>query len=269
MCGGYYEQFQKPKALYEVNGETLIHRTIKLLRMSEINNNNIFITADDKRFEEFGVKVLHHKNSYRYEDKKMKGYWLDAFYPDFKKDTKVTYLYGDVYYTKETIKKIINNKKSGNVLAGTRTAMNKAGKNWGEPFAYIVNNYESFLESIEKTKTLYDEGKTNRHPITWELYRVENGFDVNVQKINPESYIPIDDETSDVDAPFVIEKLEKRIRDMNTTMKVESVKQYFDIMQNTGIPAKRIFTVTRRRAKELEKAGVVRIIEEGECNGNN
>lgn len=263
MCGGYYEQFQKPKALHEINGESLVERTIRLLNEEEINNDQIFITADDERFESLGVEVLHHENSYRYEDGKMKGYWLDAFYPHFEKDAKVTFLYGDVYYTKRAIWKIIKNKKKGNILFGSAISKNPLRMNWGEPFAYRVDDYSCFLESINKTKKLYDEKKTIRHPITWELYRVENGLDVNVQRIKPETFATIEDLTRDIDSLMEMEELEKEIQEENKTVKVESIKRYFDYKMNAVIPPKRIFTVTKQRAKELKKAGVIQIIEEG------
>lgn len=263
MCGGYYEQFQKPKALHEINGESLIERTIRLLNEEGINNDQIFITADDERFESFNVKVLHHNNSYRYEDGKMKGYWLDAFYPDFEKDAKITFLYGDVFYTRKAIQKITKYKKKGNILFGSAISKNPFGKNWGEPFAYKVDDYSEFLESIKKTKKLFDEKKTIRHPITWELYRVENGLDVNVQRIKPETFATIEDLTRDIDSLMELEELKKEIQEGNKTVKVESIKRYFDYKMNAVIPPKRIFTVTKQRAKELKKAGVIQIIEEG------
>ena len=215
MCGGYYEQFDRPKALSIVAGETIIERTLRLLADLGIGSEQVKITAQDPRFESLGVEVLHHENTYRYEDGELKGYWLDAFYPHFGPGTKVTYLYGDVVYSPEALRTIVECDRPGCILFGTKIAKNSAHKNWGEPFAYKVDCYPVFMAGIEEVKRLYDEGKLARHPITWELYRYLNGLDVNVQAVKDETYICIDDGTADVDSPSRIRKIEKELRRRN------------------------------------------------------
>ena len=116
-------------------------------------------------------------------------------------------MYGDVVYTPDAIKKIVNCKKSGNVLFGTSLAKNKDHKNWGEPFAYKVDDYRTFMDGVEAVKRLWDEGKLKRHPITWELYRYLNGLDVNIQDVRDETYICIDDGTIDIDEPEAVKML--------------------------------------------------------------
>lgn len=210
MCGGYYEHFDRPKALMEYRGEPIVARTLRLLKKAGVDFADVKISATDPRFETLGVEVLRHENSYRYEDKKLKGYWLDAFYPHLSDEAKVTYLYGDVVYTQEAIDTIVNCTRSGEILFGTSAAKNKAHRNWGEPFGFKVDNYRRFMDGVAAVKRMWDEGKLNRHPITWELYRYLNGLDVNVQAVKNETYICIDDGTMDVDAPHVIEKLETK-----------------------------------------------------------
>lgn len=212
MCGGFYEHFEQPKALTVVHGETIIERTLRLLQDAGIDKEQTYISATDERFKQFGVTVLEHKNTYRYEDGKMQGYWLDAFYPDFPDDTKVTYLYGDVVYTQNAINTIVHCKREGNILFGTGVAKNKQHKNWGEPFAYQVDDYRGFLIGISCVKGMYDAGKIDRHPITWELYRFLNGMNINRQDVRDETYIVIDDGTMDIDAPKAVRKVEKRVR---------------------------------------------------------
>lgn len=206
MCGGYYEHFDKPKALMEVYGEPIVKRTIRLLMGAGVSDHDIHISATDERFKQFGVDVLEHNNTYRYENGEMKGYWLDAFYPHFPNERKVTFLYGDVVYTQEAINTIVHCKRKGNILFGSSLAKNEQHKNWGEPFAYKVDDYKAFLIGIGAVKIMYDEGKLKRHPITWELYRFLNGLDINVQAVRDETYICIDDGTHDIDAPEEIEE---------------------------------------------------------------
>lgn len=206
MCGGYYENFETPKQLSIVNGETLLERTIRLLKENEVTD--IYVSSNDPRFEKYAPR-LEHNNSYEYKDGKTYGYWVDAYYP---MDEPCIYLHGDVYYSENAIKKILNLNPSVNTFIGNEIARNKEHKNWGEPFGYIVVDQKEFRKGIEDTKKLQDEGKLERgHAISWELYRVLNGLDPNKQYILDETYLSIDDETIDVDAPFQVEELNKKL----------------------------------------------------------
>lgn len=210
MCGGKYDMFQKPKALSVINGEILVERTIRLLKENGINQEDIFISSNEKIFDTFGVERLKHYNSYKVENNKVSGYWLDAYYPTKK---QCIYLHGDVYYSENAIRKIISFNPCKNTFIGNELARNKEHKNWGEPFGWIVVNQEEFIEGIEKTKQLQDEGKLERgYAISWELYRVLNRLDPNKQYINDDTYLSIDDETIDIDAPWQVEQLEEKLR---------------------------------------------------------
>lgn len=208
MCGGKYDNFTIPKQLSIVNDETLLERTIRLLKENGIEE--IYISANDERFSNYGVPRLEHENSYKYENGKIYGYWLDAYYP---LEEPCIYLHGDVYYSENAIEKIINLNPKVNTFIGNEIARNPEHKNWGEPFGYIVVNQEEFKKGIEDTKKLQDEGKLERgFAISWELYRVLNGLDPNKQYIIDDTYLSIDDETIDIDAPFQIEELNKKIK---------------------------------------------------------
>ena len=207
MCGGVYDTFKTPKPLSVINGETLLERTIRLLKERGITD--ISISSNDERYEKYG-KVLYHHNSYKYEGGKIYGYWVDAYYHT---DEPCIYLHGDVYYSENAIDRILNLKPSVNTFIGNEVARNKEHKNWGEPFGWIVVDQKSFREGIEKVKKLQDEGKLDRgFAISWELYRVLNGLDPNKQYIIDSTYLSIDDETIDIDAPWQIEVLDERIR---------------------------------------------------------
>ena len=206
MCGGNYDNFQVPKQLSVVNGETLLQRTIRLLKENGIED--YYISSNNPIFESYG-RVLKHENSYKYENGKIYGYWVDAYYP---LDEPCIYLHGDVYYSEDAIKKIINLNPKVNTFIGNEIARNKEHNNWGEPFGYIVVDQDEFKEGIRKTKQLQDEGKLERgYAISWELYRVLNGLDPNKQYIIDDTYLSIDDETIDVDEPFQIEEVNEKI----------------------------------------------------------
>ena len=206
MCGGVYDNFKEHKALSIINGEPLVARTIRLLNENGINT--VFISSNDDRFSEYGY-VIKHENNYRYENGKSTGYWVDAYYPT---NEPVIYLHGDVYYTKEAISKILNLNPNVNTMIGNKWALNDNHDKVGEPFGWIIVDQEKFRNAINECKRLQDEGKIDRgYAISWELYEVLNGYNVNDFIIDKETYLVIDDETDDVDSPEKIEILNKKV----------------------------------------------------------
>lgn len=109
MCGGTYNNFiDKPKHFTEVNGESVVMRTIRLLQENGISKDNIIITSNNPLFDSCGVKRLENPNNTFAQDKpwtNMTGYWVDAFYPF---ETPVTYLFGDVFYSENALKTILS-----------------------------------------------------------------------------------------------------------------------------------------------------------------
>lgn len=208
MAGGKYHKFKKHKALSVIHGEVLIERTIRLLKENGVKDINISSNLDE--FDYLGIPILKHNNSYEaLEDGTIKGYWLDAYYLI---DEPCIYLHGDVYYTEEAIKKILNYEAKENTFIGNEIARNPEHLNWGEPFGWVIVNPVKFRKDIEDTKKLQDEGKLERgYAISWELYRVMNGYDPNYMLINDNNYLSINDLTIDIDEPYQIEEVNKRI----------------------------------------------------------
>lgn len=206
MCGGDYKKFETPKHLTKVNGERIVDRTIRLLKENGIKD--IYISSNNPLFDSCGVPRLEHTNTYVNDGKTNIGYWLDAFYPV---EEPVVYIWGDVYFSEDAIKTIANYKTDRNVFFGTGAAYNKWHYDWGEPFAYIVNDYGVFFKAIEDVKRLKDLGKCKREPVVWELYRYLHGLDINKQVIT-EDYVAIDDGTIDIDDPKDIERLGQWIK---------------------------------------------------------
>lgn len=205
MCGGEYKIFQTPKHLSVINGERLVDRTIRLLKENGVKD--IYISSNNPIFDTCGVPRLEHTNTYVNNGKSNTGYWLDAFY---KVNEPVCYIWGDVYFTDNAIKTIVNYKTNENIFFGTSDALNEYHNNWGEPFAYIVNDYIAFYKGIDDVKKLKDEGKCIREPVVWELYRYLHGLDINVQRITTD-YVCIDDGTMDVDSPKELEELIRKL----------------------------------------------------------
>lgn len=201
------EPFIEPRQLSVVNGEVLISRTIRLLKDNGIKD--IIITSHDKRFNNLGATRYEPKYN-DYKPRENKGYWLSAF-PIEMLDEAVTFLFGDVYYSEKAIKTIVQTGTESTLFFCSYQNKDKRYiKHHDEPLAYKVADTELFKKHITKVKKMYDEGKTVRHPIVWELYRSINGIDVNTH-ILQDNYVVINDESCDIDRLVDIDLLKIKL----------------------------------------------------------
>lgn len=208
MAGGNYKHWEKPRHLSIVHGEEVIARTIRLLKENGIED--IAISSDNPLFEKFGVPVLHHDNLYncRWHDIE-EGYWWNCFYPT---EEPVCYILGDVVFSPEAIKTIIETETDDIELFGSQPPFSDNYiKNHIEAFGLKVVNQKHLHEAIKKAKELDKQGKFWRKPIIWELWEVIK--DVPLQKSKDDEYIynytKINDYTCDIDWEEDIRKFDK------------------------------------------------------------
>lgn len=233
MCGGNYKHWETPRHLSVVNGEELVARTIRLLKENGIND--ISISTNNPVFEKFGVPILQHDNHYncRWHDIE-DGYWFNCFYPT---DEPVCYIFGDVYFSDEAIKKIVETETDDIEFFGSRSPFTKDYiKDHEEPFALKVANQKHLKEAINKTKKLDKQDKFWRKPIMWELWTVIKNAPLQKKKGEfTVDYIVINDYTCDIDWKEDIRKLEKILEEKNM-VKVEVIKDFtlgeFDKLRN-------------------------------------
>lgn len=197
-----------PRQLLKINGEVLVERTIRLLKDNGVND--IIITARDKRFDNLdAIRYEPINNDYDYATGK--GYWLNAF-PFELLNEPVCFIWGDVYFSENAIKTIVETETDSTLFfCSYENHHPKYIKEWDEPFAYKVVNTELFKNSIIKTKKLYDDKVTWRHPIVWELYRVIHNQNVNEHKMTTD-YVAINDESCDIDCLKDLELLKERLK---------------------------------------------------------
>lgn len=183
MCGGP----RSGKPLRKIKDETIIARTIRLLH--ECGVEDIAISTNDDRYQEYGIEILHHDNPITWEN----FCWLDAFYPA---DYPVCYIFGDVFFSPEAIKTIVETETEDiEFFASAPPFSPQYQKRWAEPFAFKVKDTAKFFDCIRQTKEM--RGVFKRHPISWELWGVIKQTVPNV--IDYHSYIPINDYTVDID----------------------------------------------------------------------
>ena len=188
LCGNNPND-PKPKQLNIVNGEFIVARTIHLLKEHGITD--LYLSTNHPAFEQFGLPLLHHENNFYDND----GMWVDGFYPI---DEPVCYIFGDVVFSPEAIKKIIDTDTDDiEFFASAPPFAKNYIKPYAEPFAFKVVNQEHFRQSIAKVRKLKLCFK--REPIAWELWQVIKGTPLN--HIDYTNYTVINDYTCDVDLP--------------------------------------------------------------------
>lgn len=196
MCGGVYSKWAVPRQMVRIGQERVIERTIRLLRENGVTD--IAISTNNPIFKIFGLPILKHMNNYNpsseYEDCH---YWCEAFYPT---DEPTCYIFGDVVFSPEAIKKIVKTKtKDIQFFASAPPFAEAYQKPWAEPFALKVVNTDRFKKCIDECKRLQDEGAFKRNPIMWELWQIIKGTEYNV--VDYTNYCVINDYTCDVDDP--------------------------------------------------------------------
>ena len=207
MCGGHYKHWDIPRHMTRVNGEPLVERTIRLLRENGVED--ISISSDNDIFEQFGVPVLKHDNKFfaaRYN--KYRGYWCDAFYPT---DEPTCYVFGDVLFSPEAIRKIVETETDDIMFFGSKPPFAKEyPKNHVEPFAFKVNDTEHLKRACQMVRSMPDTAFA-RKPIAWELWYVITGSptkqDAEDIKGKARDYVAINDYTCDIDSPEEVEMI--------------------------------------------------------------
>lgn len=195
MCGGEYLYWEKPRQLSLIYGEPLVQRTIRQLKENGVYD--IAISSNNTVFEQFGVPVLKHDNDfvtrgYNNSD----GHWFSGFYPT---DEPVCYIFGDVVFSPEAIKTIVNTETNDIQFFASSPPFSKDySKPWAEPFALKVVNHEHLNKAIQNVAKNVKAKLYNRDPIMWELWQEIIGGKIN--HIDYDSYVIINDYTCDIDS---------------------------------------------------------------------
>lgn len=227
MAGGNYTKFETPKQLLKVCGEVIIERTIRLLRKNGITD--IAISTNNPAFDYIDVEKLRDKeNQFEYwgkeETKKSNKSWLRAYYPI---NEPVCYLHGDVYFSDEAIKTIVDTRVKDTMFFctydkqdGPKDPRSSGGR---EPLAYKVGNYKLFRNAVDDLLRMIDNGKFKRFPpCSWNVYRYLNGLDIGLNATGygdlnsifhtKGDYVVINDYTNDVDDIKDVKKIEKALK---------------------------------------------------------
>lgn len=210
MCGGSYKKWEEPRQLTKIDGETIVGRTIRLLKNEGIEE--IYISAGDERFKAFDVPVLAHDNRFSFDGDMTEDFWVSAFYPP---DVPTCYLMGDVYFSPAAIKTIVETPTDDiEFFASAPPFSEYYIKPYAEPFGFKVVNQKHFKDSISFVKR--NVNLFGRHPISWELWQVIKGHRLN--HIDYTSYTIINDYTCDIDQKEDAARIAEAKHDYDTRM---------------------------------------------------
>lgn len=209
MCGGTYSNWKTMRQLTKIHGETLIERTMRLLQIAGVSKRDIAVSVSTAEQARAIIQsgnhptILVHNNPFNVtEQNKCNGYWCDCFVIRYE---PCTYLMGDVVFSMKAIETIVNTGTDDIEFFASAPPFDKRySKEWAEPFAFKVVDYEHLIRAKCKTKELCDEHKFNRHPIAWEFWQVIK--DTPLNKIDYTNYTVINDYTCDIDEPEDINK---------------------------------------------------------------
>jgi len=176
-----------PKHLIEINGETLLGRTTRLLK--ENGATDYIITCANNCYAQYGLTMEQ-----SYHDCE-----IDRF-EEINTNEPICYLYGDVYYTENAIKTIVNTP-TDDVLY--------FGHEW-EIFAIKIVNKKFFYDCKKIVKNLYLTQQIHRC-IGWEIYRCMNNLPYEEHHIT-NRYVKILDGTDDIDYPYEYEEFIRKLQ---------------------------------------------------------
>lgn len=167
-----------PKHLIRIGGETLLARTVRLLREND-PQGEIVITSHDPRYEVPGAKRYEPQNNHLE---------IDRFTAELIADD-TCFLYGDTFYSEHIIQKIVHTDAEILLFFGNEKSI----------VAIKVADGAQFRQHVDRVRELFLAGKIEKC-IGWQVYQSFEGLPFGEKKIAAD-YILIQDGTEDFNSP--------------------------------------------------------------------
>ena len=168
----------KPKHLIEIDGETLIGRTVRLLHEGD-ENCQVIITSHDPRYSIPGAVRYEPLNNHLE---------IDRFTEELIEDD-ICFLYGDTFYSEDAIHAITEIEAEDILFFGNQRSI----------VAIKVQDGELFRMHVSKVRKLFLEGKIEKC-IGWQVYQSFMNLPFDEKKIQ-NKYILLKDGTEDFNSP--------------------------------------------------------------------
>jgi len=178
--GGRWKNYLgHPKHLLKIDGETLLERTVRLLRQYD-PLCDVLITSHDVRYEVEGAVRYEPQNNILE---------IDRFtYELIKPNT--TFLYGDTFYSDNAISCIVDMEATDLLFFGNKKAI----------IAIKINDADTMKHHIDKIRELCQVGDITEGK-GWQVYQSFSGMSIGGEKVIANNYIIIDDVTCDFNSP--------------------------------------------------------------------
>lgn len=193
LCAGTGDRWNNylgiPKQLIEIGGETLLDRTIRLLKRDGVSD--ISVITNNQLLKREGIKTFAPE---KYE------WTVESFLSTrtlWKEKTLV--LLGDVFYTNKAMHRIVTSPNSIGVF-GRSGASKCTFKTTGEIFALSFDSSAigSVIEHLTKARENAKQGGRGK---LWEFYRSLVGVPLKEHKVESKVFLNINDFTDDFDSP--------------------------------------------------------------------
>ncbi len=203
QLGGKAPYLDTPKQLVEIDGEALVHRTVRLLRERGITD--IIVTATDDRFIADGARRVELDNPAPVPN------GLNCFYatqPLWAEDDRTCIMFGDVFYTDAAIDTITSHSSDDYHVFRRPGPSEVTGCQWDEPFAITFGRHE-WTRILKVADELRVKLPRARKPHVWmhlammgglTSFMVGDAVKENVASVPGQTHI--DDWTDDIDTPL-------------------------------------------------------------------
>ena len=169
-----------PKHLIEIDGESLLARTVRLLHEMKKDDIEVIITSHDSRYEFEGAT--------RYEPVH-NTIELERFTEELVQDD-MCFLYGDTYYTEESIDIIMNAELDELLFFGTKKGI----------VAVRIKDSEIFKKHYNRVKEDFIKGEIADCK-GWQVYQSYVGQDLKNKAEITSDFIKLDGKTLDINTP--------------------------------------------------------------------
>jgi hypothetical protein len=192
-----------PKHLININGEILLHRTVRLIKkvsdLSEIPVEICIVSFEEGLYKVDETTLIKpnidsfHRNAY------FGSPFLYVSKDWWSKDDVTVILFGDVYFTEEAMNTILKTTSSSYLFFGREKGSSITGGRWGEIFAisFVPEFHKKLCNVLDELKKMKDCGILQRF-LHWEIYRKLQSINLFEHRIKG-NFIEINDFTEDFD----------------------------------------------------------------------
>lgn len=182
--GSRWKMFQGiPKHLIEIDGETLLQRTTRLVREIDSDAEVIISSANSDCVADGATRYEPKRNELE----------VDRFVPELMCDDMV-FLYGDTFYTEDVIRAIYDAPTRSLMFFGNEKSI----------VAIKVHDADAMRVNFDKVRKDYISGKIDACK-GWQVYHsyIEGEHGVQVTKVHEvgPDFVIVEDETGDFNSP--------------------------------------------------------------------